>query len=565
MKYSGLLSKRDAVVLQHYAAKAPRILEFGAGGSTQIFAQCAPGTVLTLDTNPHWIDQTKASLKALKVPPGRVAFRLLPHETGPSLDAALQREAAPRAPYHLVFNDGASDHEMRLAFARAAWPLLAEGGALLTHDTRLQPDIGWLCTFLAEHFATVGRVYANHRDSNITVVIKRAPLPYEPFVTATDWRPEPIMPTVHLLGLAHTITRPEFSKCPFTGNLLRFPKMLKPFGYKCIHYGVEGAQVPGAECVAVTSAVRFRLQHKGHSCDPRSEESLWIPEVYELDKPAAIEHQKGIVKALLPRLSRGDIVCFPFGRVHERVLAKLPPDVVAIETGIGYEQESSMPFQVFVSNAWYSWHRGRARNMNGDYYKFVIGNSFDVDEWTVRPIPKKGYVLYLGRCNEDKGMRIIYDLAAARPDLQFVLCGQGATFWAQLPNMKALPQVWGKERNTLFAGAQVVLMPSLYLEAFGNVCAEAQLCGRPVLSTPWGAFPEILAHGVAGYHCRTLGDFLKGLELAPTLSPKAIRAQAVAQFSLPVAGAKYHAAFQQCQDLLAGPGWASRTPHWINA
>jgi hypothetical protein len=49
-------------------------------------------------------------------------------------------------------------------------------------------------------------------------------------------------PTLHLLGLPHTITRPEWSQCAFTGKVLRFSPMMRAQGYDVIHYGVEGAE-----------------------------------------------------------------------------------------------------------------------------------------------------------------------------------------------------------------------------------------------------------------------------------------------------------------------------------
>jgi glycosyltransferase involved in cell wall biosynthesis len=45
---------------------------------------------------------------------------------------------------------------------------------------------------------------------------------------------------------------------------------------------------------------------------------------------------------------------------------------------------------------------------------------------------------------------------------------------------------------TLYASADLFVLPTLTLEGFGLVTVEALACGTPVIGTPVGATPEIL-------------------------------------------------------------------------
>jgi len=61
-------------------------------------------------------------------------------------------------------------------------------------------------------------------------------------------------PTLHLLGLPHTVTRPEYSHCAFTGKIQRFSPMMRSVGYEVIHYGNAGAVSGANEQVDVLPA-----------------------------------------------------------------------------------------------------------------------------------------------------------------------------------------------------------------------------------------------------------------------------------------------------------------------
>jgi len=49
-----------------------------------------------------------------------------------------------------------------------------------------------------------------------------------------------------------------------------------------------------------------------------------------------------------------------------------------------------------------------------------------------------------------------------------------------------------EERANLLANAQVTLVPTTYLEPFGGVVIESMLAGTPVVTTDFGAFPELV-------------------------------------------------------------------------
>jgi len=173
MAYIGDLSRADATLLQQLAARAARILEFGCGASTQLFAAYGQDRVESVETDPAWIAKTERHLAAL--PDARpVVFH-------------RWESFRPEGPYDLIFNDGID--RLREAFAFATWPHLQVGGVCCFHDTRrtrphggsATTDVQNVCALVARHAAEIERVELNREASNITVVTKRAPLPYE------DW------------------------------------------------------------------------------------------------------------------------------------------------------------------------------------------------------------------------------------------------------------------------------------------------------------------------------------------------------------------------------------------
>lgn len=190
--YVGDLSRNDAALLKELAEHAARILEFGAGASTQIFAAYSKGDVTSVETDPGWIDRTAqrvASLRASGTPARPVSFlRWRAHDGDVVLDGA----------FDLIFVDGID--ELREAFALMVWPRLAIGGVMAFHDTRrVRPhgdattsDVENVCEVVVRYSPEVESVVLNAADSNITLVTKRAPLPLEDWNAVEGRTPEQI-------------------------------------------------------------------------------------------------------------------------------------------------------------------------------------------------------------------------------------------------------------------------------------------------------------------------------------------------------------------------------------
>jgi predicted O-methyltransferase YrrM len=169
--YIGCVSREDATLLQSLAERADRILEFGSGASTQIFAEYGRGTVDSVETDPAWVERTKRNLAILDIK-GPVTFH----------DA---RSFKPRGAWDLIFVDCVDD--MRESAALMSWPHLAVGGVICFHDTRRTvphgtcetSDVQHVCAVVAAFSPEIASVILNQNDSNTTVITKRLPLLYE--------------------------------------------------------------------------------------------------------------------------------------------------------------------------------------------------------------------------------------------------------------------------------------------------------------------------------------------------------------------------------------------------
>jgi glycosyltransferase involved in cell wall biosynthesis len=249
------------------------------------------------------------------------------------------------------------------------------------------------------------------------------------------------------------------------------------------------------------------------------------------------------------RIEPHDFICLIGGHC-QKPIADAFPEHQAVEFGIGYEGTFAK-YRVFESYAWmhavYGSQQG-AMGANGRFYDTVIPNYFEVDQF---PAGKGdgGYLLYMGRMEERKGLQVVADIAS-RTELPLKLAGQGTP----PPCGEYVGVVGPAERALLMGEATALLCPTLYIEPFGGVAVEAQLCGTPVLTTDWGAFTETVQQGVSGFRCHTLADFAWAARQASKLDRKRIRERAIALYSTETVSKEYELYFERLLGLW-GDGW----------
>lgn len=353
----------------------------------------------------------------------------------------------------------------------------------------------------------------------------------------------------HLLGLAHTKTSREFAACAFTQKILKEARMFSQIG-EVIHYGAEGSDVP-CEHVTVISDGEQRSVYGDRD---------WRKKVYAYDARdlAYTIFNDRAAQAIQKRAGPNDFLLITFGHAQRPIADELRMPFT-VESGVGYEGIFA-PFHVFESYAWMHHLYGRLGMSTGNWYDAVIPNSFDPADFQLATAPGS-YLLYIGRLIEAKGVHIAAQVADAA-GLPLVVAGQGnpeALGVANNAKVRCVGVVGPADRNELMGGAIALLAPTLYIEPFGGVAVEAQLCGTPVITTDWGAFPETVEHGMSGFRCRTMDDFLFSIGACGKLDRASIRARAVKLYSMDTAREMYREYFGKLDDIRRD-GWYQRHP-----
>ena len=319
--------------------------------------------------------------------------------------------------------------------------------------------------------------------------------------------------------------------CAFTQKVVKLSKMLLSLGHEVYLYGCEGSDAPCTEFIQTHTMAQVRQEwgdgDNRPECDGLGYQ--WRREGFRHDfnedhTETTKMYYSAAIEAIKARAFEDDFLLIMQG-VYQKPVSDAVGLWLTCEPGIGY-RGSFTRFRAFESaylrNFTYGSENPR-QCINGDWYDRVIPNYFDPKDFAFCG-DKEDYYLFIGRLIQRKGIDIAVQTCEAI-GARLVVAGQGD--WStSYDRCEVVGYVDPPERNRLMGHAKAVFVPTLYLEAFGGVAVEAQLCGTPVITTDFGVFPETVKHGVTGFRCNTLQDFVDAARNVNNLYPLSIRAHA---------------------------------------
>lgn len=390
-------------------------------------------------------------------------------------------------------------------------------------------------------------------------------------------------PAVHILGLQHVPVAERFSTCAYTAKIRNLCKMLRSIGHKVILYGVEGSDVTLAdEFVPVVKAATWEKDYGKHDFHKWQYEFSSSHDSYK-------EFNSRVPYELWQRNAPGEtafLLC-PWGRGHKDVADLAPPNLVKVEPGIGYGVKNIFcQWLVFESLAWQHFCYGKwaarkdeavrakdaeerrmaslehnfARVMQppadpddawqGGHQHAIIPQAVDPAAFPFKK--KKGdYCLFMARVNANKGYAMAAEVCEQLGE-RLLVVGQQAKgsvkealgYLFEKKGVEYRQAVEPAERAELLANAKLLFCLTDYMEPWGGVAIEAQMCGTPVVASAWGAFTENVLNGITGWLCCSRGDVKEAVRRIGELRPAACRQWAL-NFSLDRVAAQYDEFFQR--------------------
>jgi glycosyltransferase involved in cell wall biosynthesis len=322
----------------------------------------------------------------------------------------------------------------------------------------------------------------------------------------------------HLLALPNIQTTKAYSLDGFCMATIRMAKLLKELGHEVLLYASEENEAPCDELITVISK-KEQTQILG-ACEYQY--AALNNNAYPLWELANNRIISAIGKRKMPR----DFI-LTIGGTSQSKIASAHPDLMTVEYSIGYVSSFSK-YRVYESHYWRAWSSGTQGKIDGEFFDEVIPLFFDESEFKYRE-EKEPFALYVGRLIPKKGLVIACE-AAEKAGMKLKVIGHGD------PSLithggEYLGPVTAEERNDWMSRASVLICPTIYIEPFGSIAVEAQMCGTPVVSTAFGGFIETVEHGRTGFHCNYIGQFVRGLQDCEHLDRKYIRDRAVEKYS----------------------------------
>ena len=330
----------------------------------------------------------------------------------------------------------------------------------------------------------------------------------------------------HIPAYVHLPCSRRYMGCAFTIKIVRLREMLESLGHEVFLYACEGSD---GEFIQTHTLKDIRKEWG--TGDNRFEIGYdWkkLGFKHDFNTPKTETTQKFYqvcIEEINKRKRDDDFLLIMQGAYHKPI-----DDGVGLyltcEPGIGYRGSYSR-FKAFESAYLQNFTYGSRhpnQSINGNYYDRVIPNYFDPKDFPFHE-EKEDFFFFIGRMIIRKGVWTAVKATEATGH-KLVLAGQESDeidVKKLPPHCEFVGYLEPEQRSDLMGRAKGVFVPTEYLEAFGGVNVEAQLCGTPAITTNFSVFPETVVQGVTGFRCDTLQDFVDAVNNVDQLDPWYIR------------------------------------------
>ena len=187
-------------------------------------------------------------------------------------------------------------------------------------------------------------------------------------------------------------------------------------------------------------------------------------------------------------------------------------------TSISLDQSSKLPSLNFIANVY-------------------NGIDFDKFEYSTK---KGNYLAFLGRMSPTKGPLEAIKIArsagvklkmAAKIDMV------DREYYEKeiLPlidgvNVEYVGEIGHEKKVEFLKNAMALIAPIQWDEPFGLIFIEAMACGTPVIANKRGSVPEVVKHGVTGFHCISEKDALEAILNIDSIDRQSCRDYSYNQF-----------------------------------
>ena len=178
----------------------------------------------------------------------------------------------------------------------------------------------------------------------------------------------------------------------------------------------------------------------------------------------------------------------------------------------------------------------------GIHHLGTVYNGIDLSAYEYRGAGEKGdFLVYIGRANHDKGPVEAIEIAR-RAGLELTMIVkhneplEQAYFDLEVAprlgaDIEMLENVTHEVKVDRLGRAKGMIFPIRWPEPFGLVMVEAMACGTPVVTTNWGAAPELVDDGVTGFRRDGTDELVAAVGRLDEIDPVACRARVEERFS----------------------------------